>query len=252
MKKVINCMVASTLIISLSLLASDEKQLNSELTTAYGRIFRPPLLLSINAQNITQWNKIVDKIGGFIKKNITLDKNLTNGLQVALSANTTVTTILEEWNRLINKGVVDMASKKQSATILEGIEKQVQAEYQKGSTKSYILPGNTKANNALLLLLSTLRRLIYSTRQELLTMSPKEAENVPRLEAFKALGLDKSATDEQIKTQYKKLSLKYHPDRQVRKPDKEKEEAGKMFRIINNAYQCLIINPKECDQFENR
>lgn len=48
---------------------------------------------------------------------------------------------------------------------------------------------------------------------------------------YKVLGISKTATDEEIKKAYKKLSLKYHPDRP--KGDEEK------FKELNEAYEIL-------------
>ena len=55
---------------------------------------------------------------------------------------------------------------------------------------------------------------------------------------YKILGLDKSASAEDIKRAYKKLAVKYHPD--VNK-DKEAEEK---FKEINEAYQ-VLSNPQK-------
>ena len=55
--------------------------------------------------------------------------------------------------------------------------------------------------------------------------------------ARKILGLDEIATLQEIKEDYKKLALKYHPDRCK---DKDKIECEKMSKDINNAYQVLM------------
>jgi len=56
-------------------------------------------------------------------------------------------------------------------------------------------------------------------------------------EARKMLGLGEIATLEDIKKAYKKLALKYHPDRC--KEEKQKE-CEKMFKIITNANDILM------------
>jgi len=55
--------------------------------------------------------------------------------------------------------------------------------------------------------------------------------------ARKALKLGESATIPEIKEAYRRLSLKYHPDKC---PEKDKEESEKKFKEINNANQVLI------------
>lgn len=51
---------------------------------------------------------------------------------------------------------------------------------------------------------------------------------------YKILGVDRKASDEEIKRAYRKLALKYHPDRN--RGDKQAEER---FKEINEAYQVL-------------
>ena len=62
---------------------------------------------------------------------------------------------------------------------------------------------------------------------------------------YETLGLPKNATPEQIKRQYRKLSLEYHPDR-----NNGNEE---MFKKISEAYQHLSDegNRKMYDQSLN-
>jgi len=55
---------------------------------------------------------------------------------------------------------------------------------------------------------------------------------------YKILGVDRNATEEQLKKAYRKLALKYHPDRN--KGDKGAEER---FKEVNEAY--AVLNDKE-------
>ena len=56
---------------------------------------------------------------------------------------------------------------------------------------------------------------------------------------YKVLGVDRSATTDEIKTAYRKLAMKYHPDRNPN--DKQAEER---FKEINEAYQVLSDTKK--------
>lgn len=64
---------------------------------------------------------------------------------------------------------------------------------------------------------------------------------------YEVLGVKKTATDAEIKTAYRKMALKWHPDRNADK----KEEAEKTFKEINEAYQILSNKQKRAqyDQF---
>lgn len=56
---------------------------------------------------------------------------------------------------------------------------------------------------------------------------------------YELLGISKNATEQEIKQAYRKMSLKYHPDRWASKSENEKKEAEDKFKEINYAYQVL-------------
>ena len=64
--------------------------------------------------------------------------------------------------------------------------------------------------------------------------SPKD-ETSSKDNYYKILGVDKNATEADIKKAYRKLALKWHPD----KNPNNKEEAEKKFKEINEAYSVL-------------
>eukprot|EP00750_Incisomonas_marina_P017320 INCI20229.1.p1 GENE.INCI20229.1~~INCI20229.1.p1 ORF type:complete len:430 (-),score=53.21 INCI20229.1:118-1407(-) len=54
-------------------------------------------------------------------------------------------------------------------------------------------------------------------------------------EYYAALGLSPDASEQEIKKAYRKLAIRWHPDKN---PDKH-EEASEKFKVINAAYECL-------------
>ena len=56
---------------------------------------------------------------------------------------------------------------------------------------------------------------------------------------YKILEVDKNFTEDQLKKNYKKLCLKYHPDRLAGKSEEEKKSAEEKFKDIQEAYECL-------------
>ena len=68
---------------------------------------------------------------------------------------------------------------------------------------------------------------------------------------YEVLGVDKKASADEIKKAYKKLAIKYHPDRQGDKSDAEKKEAEEKFKEAAEAYSVLHDEQKrqQYDQF---
>jgi DnaJ-domain-containing protein 1 len=63
-----------------------------------------------------------------------------------------------------------------------------------------------------------------------------------RVDYYKVLGVEKTASKNQIRNAYKKLALKYHPDRF--KIEKERTEAETNFRKVTAAYEVLFDEEK--------
>ena len=56
---------------------------------------------------------------------------------------------------------------------------------------------------------------------------------------YEVLGVAKNATEQEIKAAYKKMAIKYHPDRQGDKSEAEKKEAEAKFKEAAEAYDVL-------------
>lgn len=70
-------------------------------------------------------------------------------------------------------------------------------------------------------------------------MQSQEEENF-----YDILGVSKQATDDQIKSAYKRLAMKWHPDR-----NKGSEEATKTFQKISGAYE-ILSDPKKKEIYD--
>ena len=62
---------------------------------------------------------------------------------------------------------------------------------------------------------------------------------------YKILGVKNDASIDEIKKAFKKLALKFHPDRYAGKSEKEKKEAEEKFKEIAEAYGVLSDKEKK-------
>ncbi|KAI0343213.1 DnaJ-domain-containing protein [Trametopsis cervina] len=62
---------------------------------------------------------------------------------------------------------------------------------------------------------------------------------------YEVLGLDRTATAEDVRKAYRKRALKTHPDRLPQGvSEAQKQEANEQFRIVNHAYEVLVDESK--------
>ena len=66
---------------------------------------------------------------------------------------------------------------------------------------------------------------------------------------YEVLGVSKNATDAELKSAYKKMAIKYHPDRQVGKSDEEKKAAEEKFKEAAEAYD-VLRDPQKRQQYD--
>ena len=66
---------------------------------------------------------------------------------------------------------------------------------------------------------------------------------------YEILGINKNASDDEIKKAFRKLSLKYHPDRQGGKTEKEKKEAEEKMKEISAAWT-VLSDPEKKRQYD--
>lgn len=67
---------------------------------------------------------------------------------------------------------------------------------------------------------------------------------------YSILGVSRDASDAELKKQYRKLSLQYHPDRQNGKTDAEKKQAEEKMAQVNLAWS-VLGDPEKRKQYDN-
>lgn len=64
---------------------------------------------------------------------------------------------------------------------------------------------------------------------------------------YKVLGLSKNATKDEIKEAFRKLAIKYHPDKHSQSPKPVRENATLRFKLASEAYEVLSDDRKRAD-----
>ena len=71
-----------------------------------------------------------------------------------------------------------------------------------------------------------------------LQYAQQEAKKARKKDYYKILGVAKDAPEKTIKTAYRKMALKWHPDKN-NESDEQKSRAEKMFKEVNEAWAVL-------------
>lgn len=90
--------------------------------------------------------------------------------------------------------------------------------------------------------LATIQRIaniFHIDRLDFESIKAPYMKQVDRDWAYKSLEIESSATDEEIKKAYRRMAMKYHPDKVNDLGDKVKKSATEKFRSINEAYESL-------------
>lgn len=67
---------------------------------------------------------------------------------------------------------------------------------------------------------------------------------------YDVLGVSRNATQDEIKKAYRKLSLKYHPDKHVGDTPEEQKKNEELFKDVAHAYD-VLSNPEKKAQYDN-
>lgn len=74
------------------------------------------------------------------------------------------------------------------------------------------------------------------------------AKKAKKKDYYKILGIDKKATEKEIKAAYRKLALKWHPDKN-NESEEAHAKAEKIFRDVTEAYS-ILSDPKKRQQHD--
>jgi curved DNA-binding protein CbpA len=77
-----------------------------------------------------------------------------------------------------------------------------------------------------------------------------EVKKAKRKDFYKILGVTQSANDAEIKKAYKKLALKFHPDRHASKTEEERAQAEASFKDIGEAY-AILSDPQKRQRYDS-
>ncbi len=137
---------------------------------------------------------------------------------------------------LFEIAVVDSRIEKEEAKIIEmyarfACIKQVDFDRQRG----YFAYGFTWENTG--------KQQTDSSHNDSYKSSSKGKNSSSKDWAYDALGLSPDASEKEIKNAFRKLSMQYHPDKQIDASDEELKISTEKFQRISEAYELLVERP---------
>lgn len=79
----------------------------------------------------------------------------------------------------------------------------------------------------------------YSGNNQYGGSSSYQSTSTSKLDPYEVLGINPTASDDEIKKAYRRLAMKYHPDKVEGMGEEVKKQAEAQFRKINEAYETL-------------
>jgi DnaJ homolog subfamily C member 7 len=86
----------------------------------------------------------------------------------------------------------------------------------------------------------------YPNIDNFINTAQANSRNKKKKDYYKILGVEKNATDDQIKKAYRKAALKWHPDKNC-DTEEQKREAEKNFKEVREAYSVLSDSNKRAN-----
>jgi DnaJ family protein C protein 7 len=84
---------------------------------------------------------------------------------------------------------------------------------------------------------------------KLIEEAKREEKNAKKKDYYKILDIPKGSSEAEIKKAYRKMALKWHPDKNS-ESEEHKKEAEKIFKDVNEAYS-VLSDPKKKQMFDN-
>ncbi|MDO9153113.1 MAG: TerB family tellurite resistance protein [Paludibacter sp.] len=96
-----------------------------------------------------------------------------------------------------------------------------------------------EVNNNELIIIERISDIFRITHLDFESLKAPFVKNIDKNWVYKALEIEPAATDEEVKKAYRRMAMKYHPDKVNNLGEDVKKSATEKFRSINEAYETL-------------